>query len=118
MGPLLVLVCSCFRENVIVTCKIVSFLYSLENNFLLKMLLFSFFGNQISKWRSFEKKKAIFVLLFTFFSHQGNDTKILSAHISHTYTYFSHTIDFFCLTNFSKITNSSCMVSLWCDSWC
>ena len=38
VGPLLVLVCHCFRENVIVTCKIVSFLRSLDN-FLLKMLL-------------------------------------------------------------------------------
>ena len=32
-------------------------------------------------------------------------------------TYFAHSIDFFRLTNFAKITNLSCMVSLWCDSW-
>ena len=24
----------------------------------------------------------------------------------------------FCLPNFAKIANLSCMVSLWCDSWC
>ena len=34
--------------------------------------------------RTFEKK-AVFDLLFTFFSHQGNVTKILSVHISLTY---------------------------------
>ena len=93
MGPLLVLVCPCFRENVMVTCKIVSFLCSFDN-FLLKNVVVFFFGNQISKWRSFEKR-AIFDLLFTFFSHQGKDTQIPSAHISHTYTYFAHPIDFF-----------------------
>ena len=67
MGPWLVLVPPCFKENVVVTCKIVFF-----------------FGNQISKWRSFEKR-AIFDLLFTFFSHQGKVRKIPSAHISLTY---------------------------------
>ena len=74
MGPWLVLVSPCFRENVVATCKIVSFLGSLDN----------LLGNQISKWRSFEKR-AIFDLLFTFFSHQGKVTKIPSAHISLTY---------------------------------
>ena len=75
-------VISCFRENVIVTCKIVSFLCSLDN-FLPKNVIVFFFGNQISKWRSFEKR-AIFDLFFNFFSHQGKDTKIPSAHISLT----------------------------------
>ena len=82
MGPLLVLVSLCFRKNEIVTCKIVSFLCSLDN-FLPKNIIIIFFGNQISKWRSFEKR-AIFDLFFTFFSHQGKDTKIPSAHISLT----------------------------------
>ena len=63
MGPLLVLVCPCFRENVMVTCQIVSFLCSFDN-FLLENVIIFFFGNQISKWRSFEKK-AIFDLLLT-----------------------------------------------------
>ena len=83
MGPLLVLVSLCFRKNEIVTCKIVSFLCSLDN-FLPKNIIIIFFRNQISKWRSFEKR-AIFDLFFTFFSHQGKDTKIPSAHISLTY---------------------------------
>ena len=65
MGPLLVLVSPCFRENVVVTCKIGSFLCSLDN-LLQKNIIVFFFENQISKWRSFEKG-AIFDLLFTFF---------------------------------------------------
>ena len=101
MGPLLVLVSPCFRENVVVTCKIGSSLCSL-NSFLQKNIIVFFFGNQILKWRSFGKKRAIFDLLFTFFSYQGKVTKIPSAHISHTYMYFAHPIDLFCLTNFEK----------------
>ena len=83
MGPWLVLVSPCFRENVVATCKIGSFLCSLDN-LLQKNVIVLYFGNQISKWRSFEKR-AIFDLLFTFFSHQGKVTKIPSAHISLTY---------------------------------
>ena len=84
MGSWLVLVSPCFRENAVSTCKIGSFLYSLDN-LLQKNVIVLFFGNQISKWRSFEKR-AIFDLLFTFFSHQGKVTKIPSAHITHILT--------------------------------
>ena len=73
----------CFRENEVATCKIGSFLCSLDN-LLQKNVIVFFFGNQISKWRSFEKR-AIFDLLCTFFSYQGKVTKIPSAHISLTY---------------------------------
>ena len=83
MGPWLVLVSPCFRENEVATCKIGSFLCSLDN-LLQKNVIALFFGNQISKWRLFEKR-AIFDLIFTFFSHQGKVTKIPSAHISLTY---------------------------------
>ena len=79
MGPWLALVSLCFRENVDATCKIWSFLFSLDNS-PQKNVIVLFFGNQISKWRSFEKR-AIFDLLFTFSSHQGKVTKIPSAHI-------------------------------------
>ena len=48
------------------------------------------------------KKGAIFDLLFTFFSYQGKVTKIPSAHISHTYMYFAHPIDFFALPILKK----------------
>ena len=83
MGPWLVLVSPCFRENVVATCKIGYFLCSLDN-LLQKNVIVFFFGNQISKWCSF-KKRAIFDLLFTFFSHQRKVTKIPSTHISLTY---------------------------------
>ena len=49
MGPLLVLVSPGFSENVIVTCKIGSFLCSLDNFLLPKNVIVFFFGNQISK---------------------------------------------------------------------
>ena len=83
MGPWLVHVSPCFRENVVATCKIESFLCSLDN-LLPKNVIVFFFENQISKWRSFEKR-AIFDPLFIFFSYQGKVTKIPSAHISLTY---------------------------------
>ena len=83
MGPWLVLVSPCFRENIVATCKIGSFLCSLDN-LPQKNVIVLFFKNQISKWRSFEKR-TIFDLLFTFSSHQGKVTKIPSAHISNTY---------------------------------
>ena len=41
MGPLLVLVSPCFRENVIVTCTALSFLCSLDD-FLLKNVIVFF----------------------------------------------------------------------------
>ena len=117
MGPWLVLVSPCFRENVVATCKIGSVLCSLDT-LLQKNVIVFFFGNQVSKWRSFEKR-AIFDLLFTFFSHQEKLQKFIQ-HISHshTYTYFAHPIGFFCLTNFDKNTNLSGTVSLWYESWC
>ena len=87
MGPLLVLVSACFRETVVVTCKIGSF-FVLLNNLLQKNvgLIVFIFENQISKWLSFEKR-AIFDLLFTFFSYQGKVTKIPLKRISLTYIY-------------------------------
>ena len=101
MGPLLVLVSPCFSKNVVVTCKIGSFLCSLYN-LLQKNVIVFFFENQISKWCSFEKR-AIFDLLFTFLVTREKLQKFLP-HISHshTYMYFAHLIDFFCLTNLEK----------------
>ena len=83
MCPWLVLVSPCFGEDVVATCKTEYFLCT-SDHLLQKNVIVFFFGNQISKWRSFEKR-AIFDLLFTFFSHQGKVTKIPSAHISLTY---------------------------------
>ena len=118
MSPWLVIVFPCFRENVVVTCKIGSFLCSLDS-LLQKNVIVLFFGNQISKWRSFEKKG----LFLTYFSHflvtRGKLQKFLqNLSQTHTYTYFAHPIDFFCLTNFEKNMNLSGTVSLWYESWC
>ena len=44
MGPLLVLVSPCFRENAVVTCKIGSFLCCLDN-ILQKNVIVFFFEN-------------------------------------------------------------------------
>ena len=85
MGTLFVVVSPSFRENVVVACKIGSFLCSLDN-LLQKNVIVFFFGNQISKWRSFEKR-GYFWPTFHIFSHQGKVTKIPSAHISLTYTH-------------------------------
>ena len=101
MSPLLVLVSPCHGENVVFTCKIGSFLCSLDNLLQKKVIVF-LFGNQISKWRSFGKR-AIFDLLFTHFSHQGKVTKIPSAPISLTYIHvFGHPVDFFALSILKK----------------
>ena len=87
MGSWLVLVFPCFRENEVATCKIGSFLCSLDN--LLQKL--SEKRNCFLFWKSnfkmalIWKKRAIFDLLFTFFTYQGKVTKIPSAHISLTY---------------------------------
>ena len=83
MGPLLVLVSPCFRENVVVTCKIGSFLCGLDN-LLQKNEIVFLFENQISKWRSFEKR-AIFDLLFTFLVTRKKLQKFIQD-ISHTHT--------------------------------
>ena len=113
MGTLFVLVSPCFGENVVVTCKIGSFLCSLDNLLQKNVIVFCF-GNKISKWRSFKKKRTIFDLLFTFFSHQGKLQKFLQ-HISHshTYMYFAHPIDLFCLTNFEKQNTNLTGIGLW-----
>ena len=81
------------------------------DNLLQKNVIVFFFRNQMSKWRSFEKR-AVFDLLFTFLITREKLQKFIQ-HIchSHTYTYFAHPIDFFfffffffffCLTNFEK----------------
>ena len=59
MGTLFVLVSPCFRENVVVTCKIGYFLCSLDNLLQINVIV-SLFENQISKWRSF--KKGLFLI--------------------------------------------------------
>ena len=105
MGPWLVLVSPCFKENVFATCKIVSFLCSLDR-LLQKNVIVLFFGNQISKWRSFEKM-AIFDLLFTLSSHQGKVTQnSFSTYLKHIHTRILLTLlTLFALPILKKIRN-------------
>ena len=81
MGLWLVLVSPCFRENVVATCKIGPFLFSLDN-LLQKNVIVLFFWNQISKWCSFEKR-AIFYLLTLV---TGEKLQKFLQHISHSQT--------------------------------
>ena len=91
MGPLLVLVSHCFRENVVIS------LCSLDN-LLQKNVIVFFFGNQISKWRSFEKK-GYFWPTFHNFLVTREKLQIFFKDISHSHTYmcFAHPIEFFIL---------------------
>ena len=98
------------KMYIVVACKIGFFCGSLDN-LLQKNVIVFFFENQISKWRSFEKKG----LFLTYFSHflvtRGKLQKFLQ-HISHSHTYmFFLTLLTFCLTNFENNTNLSGMVS-------
>ena len=108
MRPILVLVCPCFRQTVIVTCKIVSFIYIyiyiylcdfLSDNALLKNVIIFIFGKQILKWRSFEKKRLFLTYLSLFLVTREKTQKFLQ-HISHShkYTYLAHSIDSFALS--------------------
>ena len=90
MGSWLVLVSPCFRENVVATCKIGCFLCSLDN-LLQKNIIVLFFGNKISKWRSFEKR-AIFDLLFTFLVTRESYKNSFSTYLTHIHTHILLTL--------------------------
>ena len=106
MGTWFVIVSPCFRETVVATCKLGSFLCS-SDNLLQKNVIVLFFGNQISKWRSFEKG-----LFLTYFSHflvtRESYKNSFSTYLKHIHTRILLTLlTFFCLTNFEKNTNLS-----------
>ena len=119
MGTLFVLVSPCFRENVVVTCKIGSFLCNLDN-VLQKNVVAMFSFLEIKFQNGAHLKKGLFLTYFSHFLVTREKLQKFLQHISysHTYTYFAHPIDFFCLTNFEKNTNLPGMVSLWYESWC
>ena len=100
MGPWLVLVSPCFRENVVATCKIGSFLCSLDN-LLRKNVLFFWKSNfkMALSW-----KNSYFWPTFSHFLVTREKLQKFLQHISqtHAYTYFAHPINFVCLTNFEK----------------
>ena len=118
MGTLFVLVSPCFRENVVVTCKIGSFLCSLDNLLQKKRNCFLFL--EIKFQNGTHLKKGLFLTYFSHFLVTREKLQKFLQHISHshTYMYFAHPIDFFCLTNSEKTISLSGMVSLWYESWC
>ena len=83
IGPRLVLVSPCFRENVVVTCKIGSFLCSL-NNLLQKNVIVFFF------WKSNVKTVLKGYFCLTHFSHflatRGKLQNSFSTYLTHIYT--------------------------------
>ena len=85
MGPLLVLVSHCFRKNVVVICKIGSFLCSLDN-LLQKNVSVSFLKIKFQNGAHL-KKKGYFWPTFHIFELPGKVTKIPSAHILLTHIY-------------------------------
>ena len=107
MGTLFVLVSPCFKENVVVTCKIRSFLCSLDN-LLQKNVIVFFLEIKFQNGAHF-KRRAIFDLFFTFFSHQGEVAKIPSGHIS--FTYEGHSVK-------SEMRCVSAIAYLLSESWC
>ena len=103
MGPWLELVSPCFRENVVATYKIWSFLRSLDN-LLQKNVIVFFFWKSNFKMALIWKKKTILTNFSHFLVTREKLQKILQ-HISHshTYTYFAHPIlTFFALPILKK----------------
>ena len=104
MGPWLVLLSPCFRENEVATCKIMGlFLCSLDN-LLQKKRYCSLFRKSNFKM-ALIWKKGLFLTYFSHFLVTREKLQKFLQHISHshTYTYFAHFIDNFCLTNLEKI---------------
>ena len=100
MGPWVVLVSPCVRENVVATCKIGSFLCSLDNLLQNVIVLFS----EIKFQNGAHLKKRLFLTYFSHILVTREKLQKFLQHISHshTYTYFAHPINFFRLTNFEK----------------
>ena len=96
------LVSPCFRGNVVATWQIGSFLYSLDN-LLQKNVIVLFL--KIKFQNGAHLKKGLFLTYFSHFLVIREKFQKFLQHISqtHTYTYFAHPIDLFCLTNFEKI---------------
>ena len=102
MGTLFVLVSPCFRENVIVTCKIGSFLCSLDN-FLQKNVLIVFFL-EIKFQNGAHLNKGLFLTYCSLFLVTRKSYKnSFSTYLTHIHTCILLTLlTFFCLTNFEK----------------
>ena len=105
IGPLLVLVSPCFRENVVVTCKIGSFLCSLDN-LLQKNVFVSFLKIKFQNGTHLKKKRGLFLIYFSHFLVTREKLQKFLQHISLSHTYMIHVFCspywLFCLINFEK----------------
>ena len=101
MGPLLVLVSSCFRETVVFTCKIGSFLCSLDN--LLQKNVIVFFL-KIKFQNGAHLKKVLFLTYFSHFSLTRWESykNSFSTCLTHIHIWILLTLLTFSLTNFEK----------------
>ena len=110
MGSLLVLV-PCFRENLVVICKIGSFLCSLEN-----LLQKNVFFKKKNKFQNgAHLKKGRFLTYFSHFLVTREELQKFLQHIFHSHTYihvFCSPYWIFSLPILKKNTNLSGMVSL------
>ena len=95
MGPWLVLVSPCLRENVVATCKIGSFLCSVDNLLQKNVIVFFFF--EIKFQNGAHLQKGLFLTYFLHFLVTREKLQKFLQHISHshTYAYFAHPIDLF-----------------------
>ena len=85
MGPWLVLVSPCFRENIVATCKIGSFFCSLDNLLQKNVIVFFLFEFKFQNGAHLKKR-----LFLTYLSHFVVTREKLSKflkHISHSHTY-------------------------------
>ena len=104
MGPWLVLVSPCFRENVVATCKSGSFLCSLDNLLQKNVIVLFFF--LIKFQNGAHLKKGLFLTYFSHFLVTREKLRNFLQHISHSYI---HTrtlltlLTFFALTILKKI---------------
>ena len=82
MGPWLVLVLPCFRENVVLTCKIGSFLCSLDN-LLQKNAIVVFL--KVKFQNGAHLKKELFLTYFSHFLATKEKLQKFLRHISHSH---------------------------------
>ena len=103
--------CSCHVQNWVFWCSL--------DNLLQKNVIVLFFGNQISKWNSFEKKGYFWPTFHIFLSPGKSYKNSVSTYLKHIHTSILLTLlTFFALPILKKNTNLSSTVSLWYESWC
>ena len=113
--------CSCFplfRENVIATCKIGSFLCSLDN--LLQKNVIVLFFLEIKFQNDAHLKKGLFLTYFPHFlvTREKFLKNSFSTYLTHIHTRILLTLLTFLPYQFWKNMNLSDTVSLWYESWC